>query len=448
MSQTLSGSGSQSAEQGPASEAGVVARFPLREGWKGWGRWAPRPEIAPRFGLSSVGRNGASALEIEARNALDWGLWRRRVAGVREGQAYKFQALYQVRDVSLPEQHVRAQIEWLDNKGQSLRPPDFASLVPAAAGDNGWTRLEYRGQAPQRACGARLSLSFGWVAGGSVRWGEVALREDHHPASRVVRVLTIYNRPRETYSSTRNVAEFCHKIKASAGLRPDIICLPEGITLVGTGKSVAQVSEPLHGPTARRLGEEAKKLKCYIVAGIYEREGAAIYNTALLIGRDGQIAGAYRKTHLPREEVEAGLSPGNSYPVFETDFGRVGLLICWDIQFPEPARALARRGAELILLPIWGGDETLTRARAIENHVFLVSSSYDMKSLVLDPTGAVLAEANAHQPLGLAEVHLDRPIAPPWPGDLKARTWQERRPDLDVEPSTASSTCRSRSPMM
>jgi predicted amidohydrolase len=161
--------------------------------------------------------------------------------------------------------------------------------------------------------------------------------------------------------------------------------------------------------------------------------GRVVFNTAVLIDRKGDLAGSYRKTHLPREEWEAGLTPGNQYPVFDTDFGKVGLLICWDIQFPEPARSMALKGAEVILLPIWGGSDVLARARAIENHVFLVSSSYDMRSFVVDPTGAVLAEATADQPVAGAKLELDKQILQPWLGDMKYRTWKERRPDIPIQ---------------
>jgi predicted amidohydrolase len=216
-------------------------------------------------------------------------------------------------------------------------------------------------------------------------------------------------------------------------LKPDVLCLPEGISVVGTGKSYWDVSEAIPGPATERLGSLARQLHSYIVAGVYEREGAVLYNTAVLLGRDGKLVGKYRKTHLPREEWEAGVTPGNDYPVFETDFGKVGLIICWDVQFPEPSRAMALKGAELLLLPIWGGNETLAKARAIENHVFLVSSSYDMKTFIVDPTGKVLAEATHEQPLASATLHLDQKIYQPWLGDMKNRTWRERRPDIRLE---------------
>jgi len=91
------------------------------------------------------------------------------------------------------------------------------------------------------------------------------------------------------------------------------------------------------------------------VAGLYERAGARIYNTAVLIGRDGSLAGRYRKMSLPDEEIEGGITPGSETPVFDTDFGRVGLMICWDSSYPEVARALATRTRLLLLDEVMAG---------------------------------------------------------------------------------------------
>jgi predicted amidohydrolase len=166
------------------------------------------------------------------------------------------------------------------------------------------------------------------------------------------------------------------------------------------------------------------------VAGIYEREGAIIYNTAVLIDRHGDVAGKYRKVYLPSDEIEGGLTPGNDYPVFQTDFGTVGLMICYDVFYPDPAHALTRQGAEIILLPIWGGDETLAKARAIENKVFLVTSGYDHPTYIMDPDGKRVASAVRNGDAAISTVDLNQRWWDPQLGDMRARRVKEERVDV------------------
>jgi len=397
----------------------------------GWTTWTPRPEIAPRFSVDAgKGHDGPGSLKIAAGDSASaFGGWRKTVEGIVPGKTYRFVAYYRAQGVAQERRSIAARLDWRDARGQQARPPDYAL---DGAREGGWTKVEHVAEAPEGATSVRIELSLAWAPKGTVWWDDVQLLEETSPRQRVVRALTVFHRPRGTKSAAESVAQFCRLVEGAAAKKPDLVCLPEGITVVGTGKTYAEVSEPIPGPTTRTLGALSKKLGCYIVAGVYERVGGVIYNTAVMMDRRGEVAGTYRKTHLPREEVEAGITPGDSYPVFDTDFGRVGLLICWDLQFPEPSRALALQGAEVILLPIWGGSEVLARARAIENHVFMITSSYDMKTFVVDPAGAVLAEASAKEPVVLADMHLDRKIVQPWLGDMKARTWKERRPDIPV----------------
>ena len=397
-----------------------------------WATWSPRAEIGPRFSLDNeVGRTKNGALRIEAGdNPAALGVWRRQVDSIAGGRTYRFTAYRLTRNVAHPGRSVFAQLGWLDKKGERLRLPDIAA---DSRTEGGWARVECVTTAPDGARGVVIELALGWAPGGTVWWDDVTLAEENAAPRRAVRVMTVYHRPQNTGDAAKSVAEFCRLVESAANQKPDIVCLPEGITVIGTGKTYADVSEPIPGPTTRTLGALAKKMYSYLVAGIIERDGATIYNTAVLVGRNGELVGKYRKTHLPQAEVEGGLTPGDDYPVFSTDFGKIGLLICWDVQFPEPARALALKGAEMILLPIWGGSETLARARAIENHVFLITSSYDMKTFIVDPTGDIRAEATCEKPVAIAELDLEKRIVQPWLGDMKTRTWKERRGDLRVE---------------
>ena len=230
-----------------------------------------------------------------------------------------------------------------------------------------------------------------------------------------------------------NLIAFGQLVDQAGAQKADIVCLPEGVTIVGTQHDYVSASEPVPGPTTRYLGEVARRNNLNIVAGILEKEGDVVYNTAVLIDREGKVAGKYRKTSLPREEIDGGITPGNSFPVFDTDFGRIGIMICWDVTFPEPAKALAEQGAEVIFLPIWGGDLTLAKARAIENQVYLVSSTYDMVTGVFDLEGNILKQANADKEVVVVDVDLNAQKLWPWLGDLKNRIPRERPSKKAVE---------------
>ncbi|MBI1177838.1 hypothetical protein GC207_10420 [bacterium] len=397
-----------------------------------WHSWSPRDDIAPVFKFDSeVGHSGPGSFYIEPKgNPAAFGAWTCVVTNFVPGKTYRFEVWYRTVFTRNPVRSVIPRLEWQDSQGRAVRPPDFAIGKPQA---DGWSKVAYVTTAPDDARQVKVELGFGFDARGFVWFDDVKFVQESKPPDRVVRVATIHHRPHGNSSAAENVEEFAKYIGQAGEQHPDIICLPEGMTEVGTGLSYVEVSESIPGPTTIRLGELAAKYHTYIVAGIYESSGKIVYNTAVLIDRQGNVAGKYCKTHLPREEWEAGLTPGDEYPVFDTDFGKVGLFICWDVQFPEPARAMALKGAELLLLPIWGGSDVLTRARAIENHVYLVSSTYDMRSFVVDPTGEVLAEATDKDPVAIAEVHLDKTIIQPWLGNMKYRTWKERRPDIKVE---------------
>ena len=173
----------------------------------------------------------------------------------------------------------------------------------------------------------------------------------------------------------------------------------------------------------------------YIVAGIYEREGEFLYNTAILLDRGGKLAGKYRKVMLPREEIERGLSPGSQLPVFTTDFGKLGILVCYDVFFAEPAKALAMQGAEVVAMPIWGGNEWLAKARSIEGRFYLLASGYDHPTYVQDPNGERLSEAKTNGSVAYAEVDLNAAHREKFLGDMRSRRMRETRLDLRMGPT-------------
>jgi predicted amidohydrolase len=300
-------------------------------------------------------------------------------------------------------------------------------------GQGEWRHVSVEAPAPEKAAGVKVQLLLQNAPHATLWWDEVSLERVAAPPPRPVRLAAINYRPaKQTGSAEETVRQFLEVIEKSVTSPTDLILLPEGMTVVGTGKKPVEVSETIPGPTTIRLGEVAQRRNTYVVAGIYERENQAVYNTAVLIGRKGEVIGRYRKVYLPREEIEGGLTPGNDYPVFQTDFGKVGVMICWDLQYADPARALALQGAEIVLLPIWGGNEALGKARAIENQVYLAASGYDYPTYILDPKGETIAVAPQRGTAAIATLDLNRRHADRWLGNMRGRFMKELRLDVPM----------------
>jgi len=178
----------------------------------------------------------------------------------------------------------------------------------------------------------------------------------------------------------------------------------------------------------------------------FERDGERLYNTAVLMGRKGEVLGKYHKVQILSVE-RWSLRGGEGFPVFQADFGTVGMLICYDIMFPEPARALVLNGAEILFNPTMGisgagqcEDNGLLRVRmrALDNFVPLVVSKCGSETMIVASDGNVLAQAGrSREEVVSATVDLDgtpvdhsqwEVLTGTW--DVKARFLQERLPEF------------------
>ena len=228
----------------------------------------------------------------------------------------------------------------------------------------------------------------------------------------------------------------------------DLLVFPELATsgyLITSKEELAELAEPIPGPTTELLQRIAAQREVFAAVGLPERDGDVFYNSAVLVGPEGVIA-HYRKAHLFFEE-KLYFRPGDTpFPLCEIKGVQVGLLICYDHMFPEAARTLALKGAQLIVHPsnlvMPGKGQLTTRVRAVENRVFWVLAnrwgeeersskklSYTGESRIVAPDGAVLAQAPAEgDALEIVEVDpaeaLDKHVTKL--NDL----FEDRRPDL------------------
>lgn len=397
----------------------------------GWTVWSARPETAPRTYVDMVRfRKQPGSLAISGNsNAAANGGWEHAVKGIEPGKWYRLTAYYRAEALQYEPLQVVSRLDWVTADGKRAGQPDYAYLTKP---DGHWRRVTLEAPAPAKAAAAKIQLYLQNAPFATVWWDEISLEEIASPTPRPVTVAAINLKPRDTGSAAEAVRRFVESVDRTITKKTDVILLPEGITIVGTGKSYADVAETIPGPTTETLAQVARRKNSYVVAGIYEREAHAIYNTSVLLDRGGAVVGKYRKVYLPREEIEGGLTPGSDYPVFRTDFGTVGMMICWDSQYADPARALALNGAELLLMPIWGGNETLVRARAIENRVFIATSGYNYATHILDPDGEILAAAQEQNSAAVATIDLTRRYADKWLGDMRGRFMKELRLDVRV----------------
>lgn len=361
------------------------------------------------------------------------------VPGITGGQAYAVRLNARLRGVLFPYQAVTVRVEWLARKA-SLHPGGMLVSGPRLNGEQA-TFADVL-VAPEGADSARVTLEVRWPRGGSVLFRRASLTASRPPEPRKVRLGTVFLRPQNS-SPARNLDLWCEQIAQAGKLNLDIVCLGEAILQVGSGAQAQELAEPIPGPSTRRLGEAARAAHCWVIAGLTELRDGLLFNTAVLLNREGELAGVYRKVHLPREEWKKGIAPGAEYPVFTTDFGTIGIFICYDWFFPEATGILAREGAEVIFAPTWGNTlpdhdgiadgESVFRVRARDNGVYLVPSVYDGNSMVIDPLGRILASSAGKSGVFWAEVDLSVREPLEWVGHWRSIGPRDRMPDTYEE---------------
>lgn len=211
----------------------------------------------------------------------------------------------------------------------------------------------------------------------------------------------------------------------------DLIVLPETFMAkisLENGGSYADIAEPLDGPFVTAIADAAKHHGMFVACGVYETkpdDHKRSYNTVVLIDDSGKLIHSYRKTHLydafSYSESANIVAGENGFDPVQTRFGKIGLLVCYELRFPEISRSLALKGADIILVPTaWVAGAmkeehllTLAKSRAIENTVFLcvadqVGNIYAGRSVIYNPMGVTVASLGEDEGLIYAEIDLEK----------------------------------------
>lgn len=232
------------------------------------------------------------------------------------------------------------------------------------------------------------------------------------PRTRLVGVSCVCHPPR------RSVAEMEQLIDTAALDKPDLILLTEGCmhnTPPGASREEKDArSEPLPepGPITRFLMRKAAQHRTYIMASYWRKSphGPGRYNSAVLLDRQGKLVGYYDKMFPTIGEMEGGVLPGKGAVVFETDFGRIGAMICFDFNFPELLAEYKKRGAELICFLSNYRAGRLIPAAALRNQCFIASAVPGENGVIVDPLGRTLAESSHYGRIIFAKINLDSQV--------------------------------------
>lgn len=248
----------------------------------------------------------------------------------------------------------------------------------------------------------------------------------------------------------RNLATCVARMEEAAAAGAQLLVLPECAIpgyMFESGDEALPFAEEIPGPSTEALESECARLGMHVVCGLIERDGDALRNAAVLVGPVGLI-GTYRKTHLPFLGVDRFVVPGDALPVFDTPLGRIGIEICYDLRFPEVTRTLALQGADMVAHPTnfplaaKVQTEVITRARAAENRIYLLTANrcgkerwgeFCGRSQIVDPYGTRLAETDeTTETLLVAEVDVEKARDKDYvvPGEYELYLFGHRRPEL------------------
>lgn len=266
-----------------------------------------------------------------------------------------------------------------------------------------------------------LPLLMGLVAGLiTMNASHAALRDGHSPAARAGTAVV------SRADSTPRKVVIASALKAFSGSLPERLTLAAGLiddaareakqnhpgrgldlvvfpefALQQEGTTAMEQAVRLEGPVLDLLGAKAREHQTWLVVPMTLREDASparVSNAAVLINRTGRAAGIYRKVHPVVDKhgvFEGGVTPGDAYPVFDCDFGRLGILICWDMSYETAWDALAAGGAELVALPSASPQTLRPMAQALRHGYHVVTSTPRDNVSVFDPIGVTAAQRTA-----------------------------------------------------
>jgi predicted amidohydrolase len=215
--------------------------------------------------------------------------------------------------------------------------------------------------------------------------------------------------PRETIE--RNLNALIRLMEKAYADEPDIICLPECSPMLGLSiEEMVKAAEEVPGRIFNEVASKAKDYGVYVICPMIEKKEGYVYNSAILIDRGGEYVGSYHKMYPTIGEMNAGIRPGTEPKTFTVDFGKIGVAICFDLNFEDVIKGMADDGAELIFFPSMYPGGLQLKMWAFKYAIYFVSAITGEGSVIVDPLGRVLATSSVYSPVICKTINLDYKI--------------------------------------
>ena len=194
----------------------------------------------------------------------------------------------------------------------------------------------------------------------------------------------------------------------------DMAVLPESFAHVDGGSSLENAETP-DGNIVNALAEKSREYSTYTAVSLWLHEGEKTHNSVVILDRAGELVGVYHKVFpvvLPDGSLEGGVTPGHEFPVFDLDFGRIGVQICFDVCYDEGWEALANQRAELVLFPSAAPCVSALISHAYRHAYYIVASTYRPPAIIVNPLGHEIAKAVSDKEVAVVRIDLDYRILP------------------------------------
>jgi predicted amidohydrolase len=189
--------------------------------------------------------------------------------------------------------------------------------------------------------------------------------------------------------------------------KPDIVALPEVFAFIGVPlEQWEKVAETIEGQVVKTFRELARRHNCWVICPFVERDNG-LRNSAAFIDREGNVVATYHKMHPTIGEMEAGVIPGDEAVVVESDFGRIGCAICFDLNFKDVIEGMAKGGVEIVFFCSMYLGGLQTRIWAHDYSVFIASACTSYGAMLVDPLGRVIATSQPYEPVVTRRLNLD-----------------------------------------